>query len=541
MAVSFMVVAPESVTTAVENLAGIGSTLQEATAAATGPTTGLAAAAGDEVSAAISQLFASYGEEFQAVSNQGAAFHAEFVRLLNGSAAAYLGTDIANAAQTLANAPAQSLLGQGTQAVSAAIAGAPVAAAAVPGGAYVQLLTNTATNLQLLGSAWAADPFPFLRQFLANQLGYAQQIASSIASIPANLPNLPSAIAAAIQQALSFNAGAFAQQFIATQVGFAQTFALSLADGVTGIIAGLPQFASGVGTAFQTLLTGNYNAAISELGDAFRQLFVTGFDTSNVTLTSTGDIFPNLNLTFTGTARPTLIGPLNDFLTILKIPGQEAQFLTNLTPPSIPRQMAQNFTNVLNTLTVASIEADVVVPVFAPQTGFVSAYFGLPLVLGYALAGPPFAALNAFGASLNSFDQALATGNAVAAVSTLFDAPGSVLNGFLNGQVFVTDKFLVPTGLTDIVVQVPVIGPVTIPLPQNVSVDVHLPFDGLLVPPHFLTATVGLNGYVPPPPVTLPGIPFEATIFGTPFMGLVPLLVNYVPQQLAAAITPAAA
>jgi hypothetical protein len=266
---------------------------------------------------------------------------------------------------------------------------------------------------------------------------------------------------------------------------------------------------------------------------------VTGFDVSDVSLTSTGNILPDLNLTFTGTARPTLIGPLNDFLTILKIPGQEAQFLTNLTPPSIPRQMAQNFTNVLNTLTVASIEGDVVVPVFAPQTGFVSASFGLPLVLGYALAGPPFAALNAFGASLTSFDQALATGNAVAAIGTLFDAPASVLNGFLNGQVFVTDKFLVPTGLTDIVVQT-IFGPITIPLPHNVSIDVHLPFDGLLIPPHFLTATVGLNGYVPPPPLTLPGIPFDVTIFGTPFMGLAPLLINYVPQQLAAAIAPAA-
>lgn len=537
---SYLVTMPDRVTAAAENLAGIGSSLQEVTTAASAPTTGIAAAAADEVSAAVAQLFGGFGAEFQYVSNQGAVFHAEFVRLLNGSAAAYLSTDIANAAQTLVNAPARSLLSQGAQALSAAIAGAPAAAAAAPGTAYLQLLTNTATNLQLLGSAWAADPFPLLRQFAANQLGYAQLIATSIASIPANLPNLPTAIAAAVQQVLSFNAAAFAQQFIATQTGFAQTFVVSLADGITGIVTGLPAFATNVGAAFQTLLTGNYNAAVSELGDAFRKLLVTGVDVSNVTLSSTGDIIPDFNLTFTGTARPTLIGPLNDFLTILEIPGQEAQFLTNLIPPSIPRQMAQNFTNILNTLTVASIEGDVVVPVFAPQTGFVSAYFGLPLVLGYALAGPPFAALNAFGASLSSFDQALATGNVVSAVGTLFDAPASVLNGFLNGQVFVDEPFLVPTGLTDIVVQFPPLPPVTIPLPRNVSIDVHLPFDGLLVPPHFLTATVGLDGYVPPPPVTLPGIPFEATIFGTPFMGLAPLLINYVPQQLAAAIAPAA-
>src|SRR5689334_5106340 len=69
--VSFMVTVPELVTTAAANLAGIGSTLQEATAAATGPTTAVAAAAADEVSAAISELFGSFGQEFQAVNSQG--------------------------------------------------------------------------------------------------------------------------------------------------------------------------------------------------------------------------------------------------------------------------------------------------------------------------------------------------------------------------------------------------------------------------------------------------------------------------------------
>jgi hypothetical protein len=60
---------------------------------------------------------------------------------------------------------------------------------------------------------------------------------------------------------------------------------------------------------------------------------------------------------------------------------------------------------------------------------------------------------------------------------------------------------------------------------------VHLPFDGLLVPPQAVTATVD---------VTVAGvtIPINLTLGGTTFGGLVPTLVNYVPQQLAAAITP---
>src|ERR1700757_3437712 len=115
MAVSFVVTAPEMMTAAAENLAGNASTLGEATAAAAGPTTGVAAAAADEVSIAISRLFGTYGQEFQAASAQAAAFHNEFVSLLNGGAAAYLSTEIANAEQSLTtavNAPAQTLVNQ---------------------------------------------------------------------------------------------------------------------------------------------------------------------------------------------------------------------------------------------------------------------------------------------------------------------------------------------------------------------------------------------------------------------------------------------
>ena len=257
---SFVVTAPETVTAAAENLAGIRSSLSEATAAAAAPTTGVATAAADEVSVAISRLFGSYGQEFQAATAQAAAFHDEFVSLLNGGAAAYLRTEIANAEQSLltaVNAPAQTLgqLGSGAAAAAAAPIGsisllAPgLAAAAVPGGAYGQLLVNTSANLQSLFGSWAADPFPFLRQVLANQAGYWQQIATALAStiqnFPAVLANLPAAIQAGIQQLLAFNAAYYVQQFITTQIGFAQTFVTDLNNAVTGIVAGLPNFGAG--------------------------------------------------------------------------------------------------------------------------------------------------------------------------------------------------------------------------------------------------------------------------------------------------------
>lgn len=107
-------VVPDHVSAASGNLANIGATLRGTVTAAMTPTTAIAAPAGDEVSAAITALFAHHAGEFQAVSAQATSFHDQFVQLLNGGAAQYLNTEVANAEQTAINAvntPAQALLG----------------------------------------------------------------------------------------------------------------------------------------------------------------------------------------------------------------------------------------------------------------------------------------------------------------------------------------------------------------------------------------------------------------------------------------------
>ncbi len=107
-------VAPDSVQSAAQNLSNIHSTLEDASASVAAPTTGVAAAAEDEVSAGVASLFNSFGQEYQVLSAQTQAFHAQFVNLLNAGAGAYLSTEIANAEQALTNqvtAPVQGLLG----------------------------------------------------------------------------------------------------------------------------------------------------------------------------------------------------------------------------------------------------------------------------------------------------------------------------------------------------------------------------------------------------------------------------------------------
>jgi len=106
---------------AAADLKGIGSALDAAHAAAAVPTTGLAAAGADEVSAAVAALFGGFGQEFQALSAQAGAFHQQFVQALSLGAGSYQAAEAASVSplQTVAddvlgvvNAPTELLLGR---------------------------------------------------------------------------------------------------------------------------------------------------------------------------------------------------------------------------------------------------------------------------------------------------------------------------------------------------------------------------------------------------------------------------------------------
>lgn len=101
---SYLTTQPQLLSSAAENLAGIRTALTEASAAAAGPTTGLAAAAANEISAAAAQLFGTFGQEYQQVIGQAALFHEEFNRALAAASLTYAEAEIANAAQVLGGA-----------------------------------------------------------------------------------------------------------------------------------------------------------------------------------------------------------------------------------------------------------------------------------------------------------------------------------------------------------------------------------------------------------------------------------------------------
>ncbi|OBA71486.1 hypothetical protein A5641_01950 [Mycobacterium sp. 1554424.7] len=107
---------PPIMSVAAADVAAIGTTIDEATAAVAGRTTGMVAAAADEVSEAVADLFGQYGQEWQALIGRAAAFHAEFARALAAAGSSYataeaagVGALAATAAQ--ADPPATFVLG----------------------------------------------------------------------------------------------------------------------------------------------------------------------------------------------------------------------------------------------------------------------------------------------------------------------------------------------------------------------------------------------------------------------------------------------
>ncbi len=118
---SFVIAVPEAFGAAATDMANIGSTLDAANAATSARTTGVLAAAADEVPVAIAGLFCGHGQGYQELSAQAAAFHEQFAQALTAASGSYAATEAANEAANasplqvllnLINTPTQALTGR---------------------------------------------------------------------------------------------------------------------------------------------------------------------------------------------------------------------------------------------------------------------------------------------------------------------------------------------------------------------------------------------------------------------------------------------
>jgi len=94
---SFVVAATEAVAAAAQDLTNVGSTIDAASAVAGASTGGPLAAAADQVSVAVGQMFSEHAEAYQGIRAQIADFHAQFVQAVSAAGQAYAATEAANA------------------------------------------------------------------------------------------------------------------------------------------------------------------------------------------------------------------------------------------------------------------------------------------------------------------------------------------------------------------------------------------------------------------------------------------------------------
>jgi hypothetical protein len=100
---SYVSTAPAAIAAAASQLEGIGNSFAAESSAAAAPTTALAPAASDEVSALQAGVFSTYGQLYQTVSAEAQAIHQQFVNLLQSSSGSYQDTEAANQAGAAAS------------------------------------------------------------------------------------------------------------------------------------------------------------------------------------------------------------------------------------------------------------------------------------------------------------------------------------------------------------------------------------------------------------------------------------------------------
>src|SRR6201996_3127071 len=120
---AYVSTAPAAIAAAATQLEGIGNSFSAESAAAAAPTTAIAPAASDEVSALQAGTFSTYGQLYQTVSAEAQAIHQQFVNLLQSSSGSYQETEAANQAGAAASSLSNSASGAATSAAPTTITG----------------------------------------------------------------------------------------------------------------------------------------------------------------------------------------------------------------------------------------------------------------------------------------------------------------------------------------------------------------------------------------------------------------------------------
>ncbi|MFV8315652.1 cellulose binding domain-containing protein [Mycobacterium sp. 23] len=146
---SYVIATPEALAAAVTDIAGIGSSLSAANAAAAVPTTEILAAAADEISTAVASLFGAHALDYQSLSARVASFQTQFMDSLFAGAQRYAGAELLNG--SLLRGVADRLLSGGRP--GSDVSSARPASAEATGAATSQPTGTTATTTAAAATA----------------------------------------------------------------------------------------------------------------------------------------------------------------------------------------------------------------------------------------------------------------------------------------------------------------------------------------------------------------------------------------------------
>lgn len=147
---------------------------------------------------------------------------------------------------------------------------------------------------------------------------------------------------------------------------------------------------------------------------------------------------------------------------------------------------------------------------------------GAPLVIGLGEAGPLATSADAFQAYFGE----LGSGDPTTVLTALIDGPANIANAFLNGSV----------GLDVLGINLPLLNGILVP---DTSLDVPVDVNVVTLLTDLLGADTAntIVGLLAAGGITVPTDLDVASISVGPFGGLADGLINYVPQQIAAALT----
>jgi triacylglycerol lipase len=178
--VSYVVALPEAMSAAATEVASIGSVVATANQGVAGATTGVLAAAEDEVSAAIAAFFSAHGQGYQALSAQVASFHEQFVQTLSGAAGAYAAAEAANVSPLAALEQAVLGVQREIQQIPTTVAGGFSSLLSSPGS---PLLALFASNVPPLSWVMGNSPPPLLNLLLGETVQYTTSNGMSVVQI----------------------------------------------------------------------------------------------------------------------------------------------------------------------------------------------------------------------------------------------------------------------------------------------------------------------------------------------------------------------